>query len=423
MITLVRSTLKLLFRTKAFWFFLLLMPILSTFILKNKFDSSAAYIKGNEEKIRELEYADDKVAYFGGKGEYIIKVYDASESELSDALLDKLAKSGMFHVCRVRMKKLGLTMDRDFMDSRIKKDGYEDRMGASIFIDPDFDEKAVNNASADAITLVILSDDSRNEALEAELTARLTWLDQSPGRSAGEIAGFLKEMDENIPQKEIISVSGKEGIELNQKQTNQRAQMGYAFAFLTLGFVFCGIIVAHTAITEQKNGVLTRVDLAGVSELTFFAAKFICVSIVSVMVTGVMALCSLFLNMEDLGMHRGSFLFMIFLMGLIFGALSLLFGILMGDVMSANVAAFTIWCLSALMSGLYFPLNYTTKALKVMSLLMPQKWFLTGTEMIFVGDNKAYGMLICVTVAYLAVILSLGGLGLKIRGTEEWGNT
>ena len=40
---LVKSSLKLILRTKAFWFFLILMPLLSTLILKIKFDSSAAY--------------------------------------------------------------------------------------------------------------------------------------------------------------------------------------------------------------------------------------------------------------------------------------------------------------------------------------------------------------------------------------------
>ena len=121
-------------------------------------------------------------------------------------------------------------------------------------------------------------------------------------------------------------------------------------------------------------------------------------------------------------MGRLSFLAMIFMMGLIFCTLSMLVGILMGDVMGANVAAFTIWCISALMSGLYFPLNYTSDALKVASHLMPQKWFLEGTEMIFVGDKGAPFMILCITVAFLVVILSLGSLGLKFKRTDEWGN-
>ena len=54
MIHLVKTSMKLLLRTKAFWFFLILMPMLSTLILKVKFDSSAAYLDNMEEKITEL---------------------------------------------------------------------------------------------------------------------------------------------------------------------------------------------------------------------------------------------------------------------------------------------------------------------------------------------------------------------------------
>ena len=98
-------------------------------------------------------------------------------------------------------------------------------------------------------------------------------------------------------------------------------------------------------------------------------------------------------------------------------------GIIMNDVFGASVASFTLWCTSSLFSGLYFPLDTASKGIQVLSSLMPQKWFLDGAEMIFVGDNKAILMLICITAAYLVATISLGGLGLKIRRTEAWGNS
>ena len=50
---------------------------------------------------------------------------------------------------------------------------------------------------------------------------------------------------------------------------------------------------------------------------------------------------------------------------------------------------------------------------------MPQKWFVDGTVMIFLRDKGAWTMLLCVTVAYLFVFLSLGSVGLKLKGAEE----
>ena len=405
--TLLKTNCKLLFRTKAFWFFLLLTPLLSTLILKIKFDSSAAYTNNYNREIIELSDASQKVAYHGGKGEYVIKVYDASGSDKSDYLLQRIAETGLFLVCRVDIS--GEKNERDFIEKRIKKDGFLDKMGAAMFIPASFDQDS-------SVTLYVLSDDGREAALESEISYQLDRISQ-----VGDTE-ILKEMDGSLPDKEIISVAGGVGRNLDRKQINQRSQIGYAFAFMTLGFVFCGIFVSHTSIKEQRNGVFTRLSLTRTSSFRYFASKFLTAIIVSMILTMVMALYSFLLNEDDLGMGRLKFICMIFMMGIIFSTLSMLLGIFMGDVMSANVAAFTVWCISAMMSGLYFPLNYTSKGLKMISYLMPQKWFLDGTEMIFVGDNKAFFMILCVTVAYLIVILSLGSLGLRLKRTDEWGN-
>ena len=109
---------------------------------------------------------------------------------------------------------------------------------------------------------------------------------------------------------------------------------------------------------------------------------------------------------------------MIFLLGLIFCSLSLLLGILFDNVMSANIAAFSLWSLSAMLAGLYFPLDSTTDTVKMISYLMPQKWFLSITEYLMTGDGKGYIMMLGVTAAYMVIILSLGSVGIKFRSNE-----
>ena len=88
----IKTTLKLLVRNKGFWFFLIISPLLSTLCLKNKKENLAYYAEAEKAQIEELENVDDKVAYFAEKdnGKYIIKIYDASGSELSEYLLNKL---------------------------------------------------------------------------------------------------------------------------------------------------------------------------------------------------------------------------------------------------------------------------------------------------------------------------------------------
>ena len=419
MIVLIKSSIKLLIRTKIIWLFIIITPVLSTMILK----SNNNYTSYQEElsSIVELENADEKVAYYGSKGDCVIKIYDASGSELSDYLIDRLADSGMFILCKTDIS--GEENIDEFIQNHIEFDGNEDRMGAALYITSDFGKKILDGKTAEALTMYVLSDDARIDAFESELTLQLSRMDSFRIGAEGEkeLVEGLKYIDDMNPEKDVISVDTNKARKLTEEQINQKAQMGYAFSFLTLGFVFAGFFVASGVIKEQKNGVFTRVNLSKTSALTYFTSKFVSVFLVSVLMTGVVGACSFMLDMGDMGMSRGTFLILIFMMGLIFSSLSMFVAIMLNDIFSASIASFTLWCTSSLFSGLYFPLDDTSKGIKILSSLMPQKWFLEGTEMIFVGDNKVFCMLICITAAYLLLTLSLGGIGLKVRRSSEWG--
>lgn len=417
--TLVKMSMKLLVRTKIIWLFLVLMPVLSTRILK----TNVAYTSFQDdiESLVDIDDADTKVAYYSSNGEYVVKVYDASGSELSDYLVDRLANSGMFVLCRVDLS--GKDIDDKFITEHLDLDGHEDRMGASLYIPEDFDEKILDGNVAEALTMYVLSDDARNDALESELALQLSRIETTSIYAAneGDIVETLEKVDDMSPEKEVVSVSGSEERSLTMAQVNQKANLGYAFSFLTLGFVFAGFFIANGAIQEQKNGVITRINLTKTNMLCYFTSKFVAAFLICLVMTGVVGICSLTLDMNDLGMNLFVFLFLIFLMGLIFCTLSMFMGIIMNDVFGASVASFTLWCTSSLFSGLYFPLDTASKGIQVLSSLMPQKWFMDGAEMIFVGDNKAFSMVICITVAYIAIIVSLGSVGLKVRRSKEWG--
>ncbi len=419
MIVLIKSSIKLLIRTKIIWLFIIITPILSTLILKSNTDYTV--YQDELSSVVELNNADEKVAYNGSKGDYVVKIYDASGSELSDYLIDRLADSGMFILCRADISEEEIT--DEFIRDHIEFDGNEDRMGAALYITADFSDKILEGRTAEALTMYVLSDDARTDAFESELTLQLSRMTTFRSGATGEkeLVEGLKSIDDMNPKKDVISVDTNKTTKLTEEQINQKAQMGYAFSFLTLGFVFVGFFVASGVIKEQKNGVFTRVNLSRTSTLTYFTSKFVSVFLVSVLMTGVVGACSFMLDMNDMGMSRGAFLVLIFMMGLIFSSLSMFVGIMLNDIFSASISSFTLWCMSSLFSGLYFPLDDTSRGIRIISSLMPQKWFLDGTEMIFVGDNKVFGMLICITAAYLILTISLGGIGLKVRRSTEWG--
>ena len=166
MIILLKTTLKLLFRNKGFWFFMLLAPTLSILMLSLKVADNTLYTADTyKTEVITLDDMNDKVAYYNnGIGMLVIKVYDASGSDLAGYFLDSLSKNGMFKLLRADAKG----MDDEAFRERLKTDGYDDRMNAAVFIRESFDEEMKNKHSENAFEIDLLSDDGRNALFETE---------------------------------------------------------------------------------------------------------------------------------------------------------------------------------------------------------------------------------------------------------------
>ncbi len=405
----VKTTLKLILRNGLFWVFIILMPILSSLMLKLNVEFTA--FSGDSCLITELESADSKAGYYGGSGSCAVKIYDASGSKKSEYLLEKLTESGLFTICRADITEVDVT--DDYLNEHIDLDANNDVLGAAIYIPDSFDDMVNSGRYDEALTLYILSDDERVDALEDALKLQLSKLSSAIGTDS---------FDDFIPDKDRVDVASKEEIALTAEQNNHKMTMGYAFSFLTLGFVFAGFFVANTAIREQKNGVLIRTILTGTDTFKYFTSKFVCAFCTSLLMTVVVFISSFAIDISLVGIDRLTYILLIFSLGLIVSTLSMFVGIVMGGVMGAAVAAFAMWCVSCLFSGMYFPIEHTTDLIKLISYLMPQKWFIKAVEMLYVGDGKAYGVLLCSTVAYLLLIISLGSFGLKMKRVESWGS-
>ncbi len=417
-LTLLKMNIRLLLRNKGFLFFLCVTPIVSTIILGLKTGDSVNFEEeGARSRILELKDITARAVYAGDTTALIVKVYDASGTELSEYVLEELTKSGMYSVCRADVSG----MAGEAVTEQAKKDAFDDRAGVLLYLKPDFDRGVLEGNLEEALLTYMVSEDERLELFDEELTEELSQLHSlsaSTGMDAEEITEFLKEMEEQMPKKEVVSLSGKKDIALTAEQTACRDRIGYAFAIITLGFLFCGVCVAHTVIEEQENKVYTRIMLSGIGRQTYLGAKLVMALMISVLQTVILGICLFVAGNTDFGMNQFAFLMLIFLLGLIFSMVSLSMGILIGDVMSANYAVFALWSISALLAGLYFPLDSTSAILKAISYLMPQKWFLRAAELLFVGDKSVYSMVICITAAYLIVILSVSGVGLKIKRVD-----
>ena len=417
MISLIKMNLKLLLRNKGFLFFLLVTPIVSAFILNMKAEHNIYANSIEEPQIVELKHCSNRAVYLGDSSAYIVKVYDASGTELSEYILEQLLESGMFSVCRCDVSKL---TEKEVFE-QAKKDAFDDRAGTLLYLKRDFDQAVLEGNLERGLQIYQVSADERWELFESELTSlfqQMIQVQQVTGKDSKAMMETLYTMDSGMPEKRIVSLAGKDEVELTNEQINHRTHIGYAFAIITLGFLFCGVCIAHTVIEEQNNKVFTRVMLSKVTSRDYFLSKFVVTFLITLMQTLVLAVCIFAVSDMDFGIQKITFLAVIFLLGLIFSTLSLLLGILLGDAMNANYAVFSIWTISALLSGLYFPLDDTTAAINTLSYLMPQRWFMNASELLLAGDKGAYSMLLYVTVAYLIVIISVGSIGLKMKKGE-----
>lgn len=407
MITLIRSTLKLLFRNKAFWFFLLIAPALSLLVLNVDMSYTIVDTPAERHEIVTVD-EDEKIAYYGGAASFSVKVYDACGSGMTAFLLQDLADTGMYTICRAEVP--GMTAEE--LDEHIRYDAENDRMGAALYISEDFDLLTSEGHAEDSLKVFVLSEDERSELFENDLRLTLGEL-----MLTGDVDG-ISDVRDTLPQKEVSTIATSGERELTRDQENSKMKMGYAFSILTFGFVFCGIFVAHTAIEEQKNMVLTRIRLTGGRDITYLVSKCICTVLLSAAVTAILAagIVLTSVDVEDIGF--GKFILVVFLMGIVFCVLSTLLGIISGEVMSSNFIAFTIWCMSSLFAGLYFPLDDSSTLIKAISYITPQRWFMEGVEMFLVKDGHVFVYLICITAAYLMVILSIGNVGIRLRKQE-----
>ena len=413
MTALIRTTIKLLLRNKGFLFFLLITPLVSTLILAQKVESDV-YQEKTVGEIIELESVESRAIYESSYASFIVKVYDGADTELSEYVLQSLAENSMFSVCRA--DAAGLSYEEIL--TRARKDAFDDRAGILVYLRPEFDTAVMDDTLPDGIELFHVSEDAREELFFEEfmdILSRVYRTGTVCGKDVSAALSMLSTIEEQMPEKQVTDLAGRNEVILSDQQTNNRTQIGYAFAIITLGFMFSGVFAAHTVITEDNNKVFTRIMLTGTSTVRYFVSKFVVVILMCLLQTGVLAVCLGFVRGLDLGMPLPVFLLIIFLLGLIFGTFSMLTGILFGDIMSSNYAAFAVWSVSAMLSGLLFPIDDSSETLRAISYLMPQRWFLDAAEKLLAGISGAFPLLIAATAAYLIIIISIGSVGLKIR--------
>lgn len=406
---------KLLLRNKGFLFFVLVVPILATLLMNLKTINSDVEDE-NKENIVELTDMDSQIAYLTDYNMYSIKVYDASNSPITKALLENVYDAGMFKVFRIDSSKSSKSEIMDYA----KAGALKDKIGAIVVIDDNFIDELMTSKVSDSIHVYSTSEDERYDMFYDTFVAIINKYAgyAANSKDADALLDTIDAADKNSLDINIATVKNSENNELTDVSYNDTNNFGYTLAIVTVAFVFSGIMILGTIIKEKQNLVFTRIMLSKASAGQYIASKFFIIIITVLIQTLIMSIAFLTLVKVDVGISLPQFMLTMFLMGLIFNSLSVCVGICFDSVLSATYMAFVIWVVTALLSGLYFDISTSNQWFKNIALLMPQRWALKAAQMLIHNNNMGYVVIISVTAAYLIVILVVGAIGMKLSKKE-----
>lgn len=411
-ITMLKMNLKLLFRNKGYLCFLIILPLIAILLLNLPSEDSYGM---DEESVYQVHEIQDKSQTLLNmmNTKLCIKVYDCSGSYLSDYILDQLASTGAYDIYRLK------DGDMDLEEAKVQAINSANRnnIGAVVYIDENFVEAVINNDFKSSVVLLEVSTDQRIPILKETLNTYLQGLglySELTNGDEGDFKNMIASTEETSMEKSVVTVEVGNKLNLSNTQQGNVSKIGYSLAIVTMGFLFSGVFIASIVVDEKQNKVMTRIMLTNTGMTCYGIVKLILTFITVLIQTGVMALGIILFVKTDFGITFGTYILFIFCMGLIFNSLSVVAGILMDDILSANYVAFFVWTLSAMLAGLYFPLDAAAKWWDRVALLMPQRWVIKASEMIMIGKSGAYSMFLLVTLAFMTVILSFGILGAKI---------
>lgn len=387
----IKANLKLVIRNKFSIFLFLLIPLISTLILK----------------IPSNNVWDDSIFKSS------ITVFDSSKSELSKELINLVQKSDSFDITVYKGDI------KDIKDAREKAVNLANKTSDNgfIYIPSDFSNRVLKGDAGNQVIILDTENDDRIKILENNINMILLRFNTYSKIAEGNNEIFnqlIKRAEHNKTIGKVDTVGTDEKV-FKDKQKSQIQNFGYLVAVMSIILMFSGNFIASIFIDEKNNRVLKRIMLTKTNIVNYGMAKVsIAVAAIIVQVFMIIIGIKLFVRI-DVGMNLFEIAALILGLGLIFNTLSITLGAVFQNLSNANYLTFFITTITALMSGLYFPLDITPTWMQNLSLIMPQRWVIRTAEQIL-STGTGWGIVFgCIVIAYMTLFLSIGFLGLKIN--------
>jgi len=387
----LKYNIKLMLRNKASIFLIFLIPLASTLILRIPLSSN------NTMDNHKLS----------------ITVFDNSSSTESNELIGVLKSNSTYNIT----VEEGTTGDLEDAKEKSINSANKSTNNGFVYIPSNFSESIINGMDDNVITIFTTGTDDRLNILKSNIDMALLRFN-----SYSKVAKGDKEVFKQLMERAELGKTVGESVAISTGETtldttgkNQIFDFGYFVAIMAIALIFSGNFISDILIEEKNNRVLKRITITKSSMLNYGVVKAIAsIAILIIQTTMVVIGIKLFVNV-DVGMNLGEIAILIFGLGLIFNTLRLALGTVFESISTATYLSFFIVTFSSMMSGLYFPIDTTPKWMQNVSLLMPQRWIVKTAEQILLGTSGWAILFGVIVMAYVAIFMSIGFLGLKFN--------
>lgn len=404
----VKSTFRILLRSKAFLFFTIVVPFISLGILNLK------GFAGREEKVNanslyELKTINQKISYIQDPYKLSVRVLDQSASEVGKAFANELVTTGIFQIFYSDVS----TVPTDQINETIQSVGKNDKIGGLIWLKNSLVSDLREKNATHGIVFYDSKADERTEILYDTVKKLAGQYELLAGTITSE-DGWIKYQEQNLigNLKRDVLLAKVDGT-LTEEQSSQVQKIAFVYAVLTISFLFTGVMISDTVVKEKENKVFSRICLSDITTLQYMIGKLIVTLLCVLLQTAVLSIGTFVLLKQTYAIGTGPLIFSIFILGIIFSTMSLSIGILLNNTMNSNYMAFFLWVISAQLSGCYFDLSDGGDLLTALSKLTPQKWALTFVREIIGHTGTPYVIIMTSAFAFLCISGAFGAIACK----------
>lgn len=408
---------KLLLRSKGYLCCIILIPIIAVILIN--VDGSFAKEEGEKSNaVMEWKSVSDTSDLEYTK--LTVKVYDYSNSEASAYLLEKLAQTHTYKLYLVNTSK-GATEKESYEDilENAKKLMESSTVRAILYIPEDFLD-VISKEEGSPVKIIKGYNDSRIELLQSNIEwycSKIQIANKIAIKNGDKIENVLNNATKQELKKNVSVLEDEGGVVLDEKQQESRSRIGYALSILTVSFIFSGVFIVDILIKEKENRCINRISLSLTTNRCYVIVKLCLIlitAIIQVIVFGIGTYLTLGTNV---GIPYSAFIGMVLLQGILFNFVSLVIGVIVNNLLGTTFLSFTVWSMSCLLAGLYFPV-VSGSTLEKISMFTPQRWFIKSTEMFMIGTKGVFIQYTQIFLAFMIVFFTISMISLKIQEKE-----